>query len=157
MGLGDLSSAAGLLETLTERHDVREAWFSLAAARRGLRDVSGAVAALGAALSRHVLPPPAHIAPLADAVVAESGMPGWCGLMRTGRIVARCPEGTRVQLLVDRARLPLHSQVPASATRVEVATDRPLLGSPILARLARRIEGVVGVRDGGIEGWAWHP
>ena len=157
MGLGDFSPAAGLLETLTQRHDVREAWFSLAAARRALRDTDGALAALAIALAQHVLPPVEHIAPLADAIVAEAGLPGWCGLLRNDRVMLRCPHGARAQLLADGAALTLRSRVPASANRIEVTAGRPLAGSPILVRQARRTEGVVAARSGGIEGWAWRP
>src|SRR5690242_1278830 len=64
LGLGEPAAAEALLEPLTQRHDVREVWFSLAAAHRGLRDLQGAAAALAAALGRHILPPPEQIAPL---------------------------------------------------------------------------------------------
>ena len=157
LGRGDCAAAAGLLEALTQRHEVREAWFSLAAARRGLGDSTGAAAALGTALARHVLPPVGQIARLADAIVAEAGLTGWCGLRRDGRLLVRRPGRARVRAVADGAALALESRVPASAARVEVSAGAPLVGSPILARHARRIEGVVATRDGGIEGWAWHP
>jgi GT2 family glycosyltransferase/glycosyltransferase involved in cell wall biosynthesis len=157
MGLGDFPPAAAFLETLTQRHDVREAWFSLAAARRSLRDPAGAAEALAAALGRHVLPEPDHIAPLADAIVAEAGLPGWCGLLHNGRIMVQCRAGARAQVLADGLVLARDRRVPASAARIEVTAGGPLAGSPILAREARRIEGVVAARGGGIEGWAWHP
>ena len=158
LGVGNSAAAAALLEPLTQRHDVREIWFSLAAARRGQRDTDGAVGALAVALERHVLPAPDQIAPLADAIVAQAAAPGWCGLRRDGRIMVQCRAGQRAQVLADGKPLPSRHRVPPGTSQIEVSLDgRPLLGSPILMREARRIEGVVSACDGGIEGWAWHP
>lgn len=158
LGLGDCSAAAELLDTLTRGHDVREAWFSLAAARHGQRDLPAAAAALAAALSRHVMPPSPQIAPLADSIIAGARLPGWCGLTAAARVVAHCAPGAHPRVLVDGKAMTLRGRVPNDVGRIDVeAAGKPLVGSPILVRQARRIEGVVATRDGGIKGWAWHP
>jgi len=158
LGAGAFAAAAALLEAVTQQYDVREAWFGLAAARRGLRDLQAAVAALQQALSRHILPGRQQVAPLADAIVAEAHLPGWCGLGTDGRIVLHCAAGARPLVMVDGHTVDQRSRLPDTAEWLEATSrGRSLLGSPIAVAAARRIEGVVAARDGGIEGWAWHP
>jgi GT2 family glycosyltransferase/glycosyltransferase involved in cell wall biosynthesis len=158
LGAGAYAAAASLLEVVTRRHDVREAWLSLAAARRGLRDLDAAVAALREALSRHVLPERRQVAPLADAIAGEARLPGWCGLGADGRLMLHCAGGARPVLLADGRPAAARTRLP-DGVEILAATvgGRHLLGSPIAVGRARRIEGVVATRDGGIEGWAWHP
>ena len=157
LGAGAYAGAASLLEEVTRRHDVREAWLSLAAARRGLRDPEAAVAALQQALSRHVLPERRQLAPLADAIAGEARLPGWCGLGADGRVMLHCPGGAPL-LAADGRSVPARTPLPDGVEWLAATVGgRHLLGSPIAVGRARRVEGVVATRDGGIEGWAWHP
>ncbi|MCW3476824.1 tetratricopeptide repeat protein, partial [Limobrevibacterium gyesilva] len=156
--LGAFAEAASLLDDVVGRHDLREAWLTLAVVRRGLADPAGAAVALAQALSRHVLPDEAGIAALADAVAAEAGLPGWCGLRADGHVAAMVPDGAKAKLSVDGMRLAPGARVPDTAAAADVTVGgRALLGSPLAVAQIRRIEGVVAVRDGGLEGWAWHP
>ncbi len=77
----DDERAAALYAKVTAKHDVREAWLGLAAARRRLGDRAGAAEALAAALRRHVVEP--GFGGLADAIAQECGAPGWLGVGRT--------------------------------------------------------------------------
>ncbi|MBN8890532.1 MAG: hypothetical protein BGP12_06280 [Rhodospirillales bacterium 70-18] len=158
---GEAGPAVATLEAITARLDVREAWLALAAGRRALHQPGRAAAALGAALSGHLLADDALLAPLADAVVAAAEAPGWCGVARDGRLVLRPAErGARPLVTMDGHAVPPGRRpvVPAAVGRIDVTLDgRPLVGSPLAPSRARRIEGVAFARDGGIEGWAWHP
>lgn len=142
--VGDAVAALTLLESIVERTDVREAWLALTAARRVRGDARGAAAALQHVLSRHALPLDAEITALASNVVSDIGAAGWCGLRADGSLLAEA-RGMRVRA-VTRAGL-----------RHVTAGGRALLGSPIELPRLTRLEGIVAPRDGGIEGWAWHP
>ncbi len=156
MGLD--APAAGLLETPTQRHDVREAWFSLAAARRALRDTDGALAALAIALAQHVLPPVEHIAPLADAIVAEAGLPGWCGLLRNDRVMPGARTAPAPVFPTHGVASPSCRLCPrGNPNRIEGHRRPPARRQPDPGAVARRTEGVVAARSGGIEGWACDP
>jgi GT2 family glycosyltransferase/glycosyltransferase involved in cell wall biosynthesis len=157
LALGD-SEAAALLASLAERHDVQEVWLGLAAAQRRNGAFSAAAAALAQGLSWHALVDPAPLRALADDVARRVGAPGWCGLQRDGTLllgggIARA----QVEVAVDGAAL-RGRRAPLQAREVAVTrAGSHLLGSPIAAWRHRRVEGVVAVRDGVLDGWAWHP
>ena len=158
LALGD-PAAADAFARLAARHDVREVWIGLAAARHRLGEAAAAAAALAAGLARHSLPEDAEAPGLADTIVARAGAAGWCGLRADGTVLARklLGGGGRPIMQADGTAL-RGRRVPPGTQRVDVTVDgRALLGSPIEVAKIRRIEGFVGCRDGGIEGWAWHP
>ncbi len=139
----DVPRARKLLETLTEAHDVREAWLALAAACRLGGDPAGAAAALGRALSGHAFDPAAQA--MADAVAREAGAPGWCGW-----------SGAAPVLSVAGVTLEPRDGWDAAALLHVSAGGAPLLGSPLRLDALRRIEGFVAVEQG-LRGWAWRP
>ncbi len=154
--------AASLFAAITDASDVREAWFGLAMARRRLGDVTGAAAALGEALARHV--PGRGLGALGDAIARDAGAPGWCSLSGDGTVTVG-PDGLdrQVELRLDgrsvrRAggRLPAGWQ-GARGLAVTAHDGRHLLGSPVDIRAIRRTVGCVTTVEGGLEGWAWHP
>jgi GT2 family glycosyltransferase/glycosyltransferase involved in cell wall biosynthesis len=159
--------AAALFESVTARHDVREAWFGLAAALRNVGDATGAATALAQALGRHVPPTDAALSTLADAIGTAVWAPGWCGCSLDGVVTVRCRRPDREpEFWVDGARIrPRRSggalrlaRDAANGRLLRITVDgRDLIGSPILLRAIRRTEGVVSTRAGDIHGWAWHP
>ena len=141
---GRPSDAERLLESLTARVDLREAWLALAAARLEQGDAQAAASALRVALSGHVLPQSNDIDALASHIVTAIGARGWCGVYLDGTL-----------------HFAAHGRVKRVRRKdgslgVE-AEGHDLLGSPILLRRIARSEGVVTVRDGGLDGWIWHP
>jgi len=157
--IGDQAAAEDLLRNLTERLDLREIWLSLASVRRSRGDDTGAAAALGRALSGHALPSQSQLPAMADGIAADAGLAGWCGMTGDGRLVVHVPGRSRPTVLVDGVARRLTRQlVPQGTVRIEARLgDRELLGSPIEVAAIRRVEGIVRSRDGGLEGWAWHP
>ena len=154
----DNRRAADLYAALAARHDVHEIWLGLATACRPLDDSRAAAAALAAALARHTLRP--RHAGLADQIALEAGAPGWCGLMHDGRLTVHPrPADQPLAMQLDGTPFDRRSRVPWHAKSLSVTTEdgAHLLGSPIDVHAIARTEGVVAVRDGGIEGWAWHP
>ena len=157
LATGDPRAGAALAD-LAHRHDVQEVWLALAAARSRAEAPAGAAEALAAALARHVLAAPEAVGLLAAGIAAQAGAPGWCGLARDGSLLwGGLEAGARPVVRVDGR--PLRGRrVPAGGVEVAVMRDGVhLLGSPIQAAHQRRVEGVVTVRDGVLEGWAWHP
>ncbi len=158
----DAARAAALYASVAEAEDVREAWFGLAAARLRLGQAAQSAAALAAALSRHALP--AGVEGLADAVCAAAGRAGWCGVASGASVVVR-PVGrtASIELLLDgavlrwRAAMALAGRARQARSLVVRIGGRDAAGSPIDLAAIRQIEGVVACRDGGLEGWAWHP
>lgn len=159
--------SAVLFEAVTARHDVREAWFGLAAARRNVGDVTGAAAPLAQAFARHVPPADPALAALADAIAATTGAPGWCGCSLDGvvKVGGRRPDG-EAEFWVDGVRVRLVRlggafRLPRGAVDgrlLRIAVDgRDLIGSPVRLRAIRRTEGVVSSRGGDLHGRAWHP
>ncbi|HET6185189.1 MAG TPA: hypothetical protein VFA03_16555 [Acetobacteraceae bacterium] len=116
----DDARAARLLAGIVARHDIGAAWLALAAAHRRRGQSKQAAAALAQALARHVLP--ANLAPLADAIAAAAGFPGWCGWEETGAVIVG-PPGVQARQQV----------LPAGLVRVR-AHGRELLGSPLSPR-----------------------
>jgi GT2 family glycosyltransferase/glycosyltransferase involved in cell wall biosynthesis len=150
--------AAELFARVLVANDVREAWLGLALARLRLNEPDAAAAALGSALARHVLDNAADTASIAGRVRHATGAPGWCGITEAGQLRIE-PAGKAALVLDGRtlaaARLPRDWR---SARWLEVMRDgRHLLGSPIDIAAICRTEGCVATRDGGLEGWAWHP
>lgn len=137
-------AAEPVLAGLAARHDVQEVWLALCAARLRGKDAPGGAAALGSALAGHRLANEAAVASLANCVVALTGAAGWCGLRPDGSVAARAAGGVRVRHV-------------AGGRIAVTAHGRPLLGSPLDALRINRVEGAVWARDGGVEGWAWHP
>jgi GT2 family glycosyltransferase len=157
----DPARAAALFQSVADKHDVRQAWLGLAAARLRLADPDAAADALAAVLSRHAFTPDA--AALAEAVGRRHG---WCALRSDGRmeihaatqIKARPGDGVRIVLDGKPVR---GTTLPAGWERARAIDVRigglPLLGSPVQVEAIRRLAGCVEVCDGGIRGWAWHP
>ncbi len=141
----DDARAENLLLSLASRHDAREVWLALAAARRARGDTAGAAKALARTLSRHAMPP--ALAPFADAVAVAAGAPGWCGL---------APDGALLWGPADLA--PPKRDSDGCGRLVVTADGYRLLGSPIEAHAFRRVEGFVETApEGGLFGWAWLP
>ncbi len=154
--LGEPGRAAPLLETVVLASDAGEAWFALASARARLGEAGPAAAALAALLTRHVLPD-GGCAGMADAIARAAGAPGWCGRRRDGSIVATA--GAPIEATLDGRRLAARrlAAPPPSGLLALTAGGAGLLGSPLDLSVFGRVEGLVAVRDGGLEGWAWHP
>jgi GT2 family glycosyltransferase/glycosyltransferase involved in cell wall biosynthesis len=155
--LGEPGRAVPLLEAAARTCDAREAWLALASARAALGQAGPAAEALHALLSGHVLPDDAGFSALAGRLVRAAGAPGWCGRRRDGGIAATA--AGRISATLDGRRLALgRLAAPPAAGRLTLrAEDRELLGSPLDLAAFARVEGFVAVRDGGLEGWAWHP
>ena len=160
----DPARAATLFQGIADKHDVRQAWLGLAAARLRLAGPDNAVEPLAVVLSRYAFMP--DVMPLAQTIGRRPGCPGWCGVRPDGglEIHPATPHqlntGGAVRVLLDGkpvrgARLPAHWE---RGRTVEVRLgERPLLGSPIRVDAIRRLAGCVESHDGGIRGWAWHP
>lgn len=154
---GDAEGARAVLEPVAARVDSREALLLLSAARLASGDGTGAGVALAAMLSGHLVAPGPELAALARGVAQRVGAPGWCGVAPDGSAWAASAAGGRAEFRLDEQDW-APDVVPPGAARLEVAIGgRACLGSPIDLRRARRVEGVVTARDGGLEGWAWHP
>ena len=163
--------AAILFASVTASDDVREAWVGLASARLHLGDAQQAAAALGHALSHHALMP--GVEGLADAIAGSVGASGWCALATGGHLrISAAPAGAAIQIFLDGRAMPWAGRhefgtdpeglaLPKSADAARCLAvrigGREALGSPIVLAAIRGIEGVVDCRDGGLEGWAWHP
>jgi GT2 family glycosyltransferase/glycosyltransferase involved in cell wall biosynthesis len=168
----DPARAQALFADISARHDVRQAWLGLAAARLRLAGPGAAAEPLAAALSGHVFD--AGVASLANRIGLSDGFAGWCGLTSDGKLATRTATDRDVEISLDGKLLrdsPRHgADVPrhdgfitlpdgwSAARRIFVrAGGRPLLGSPIRIDSIRRVSGCVEVFAGGIRGWAWHP
>jgi len=152
---GDAQGALPLLERVTQRLDSREALLLLASARLRAGQPAQAAAALGAMLAGYLVPHTEALATLATAIARAAGAPGWCGVATDGTALVAA-HGNADVLLDRRPWRP--GVVPAGAAVLCVSVaGRPCIGSPVDLRRARRLEGVVATRDGGLVGWAWHP
>jgi GT2 family glycosyltransferase len=107
----DPARAASLFQSIADRHDSRQAWLGLAAARLRLTGPEDAAAPLAVALSRYAYTTDA--AALAEAIGRRPGAPGWCALRSDGS-------------------LEIHGASPATAREVSPATAREM--SPVTAR-----------------------
>jgi len=166
----DDARAAALLAPLAGRYASREAWTGLAIARRNLGDIAGAGEAVSRALA--TLVPDATLARLAELVARQLAAPGWCGVSVDGVLDIHVTDGRRgIELEIDGQRRRSLRVGPAGARRAALPIDwwraahtvgviadgRHLLGSPLAARVIRRIEGCVTSLGGDLDGWAWHP
>ncbi|MBV9251962.1 MAG: hypothetical protein JO227_22315, partial [Acetobacteraceae bacterium] len=157
----DPQRAVELFGCVASKHDVREAWFGLAAARMQIGDPRGATVALAQMLARHS--PLRHLTgerSLADEVVLLAGESGWCGLQGDGTLLIRPAVAAAITVRLDgrrcrEARLP-PSWTRARQVRVSVG-DKELIGSPIDVASILRTTGFVEAHDDGLRGWAWHP
>jgi GT2 family glycosyltransferase/glycosyltransferase involved in cell wall biosynthesis len=150
----DPARSASLFLDVARKHDIKQAWLGLAAARFCAGDREAAAAPLANVLSRHAYAP--DIASLADRI---AGPNGWCGLGPDGRLEIRAPAGA-VRVRQDGREVRGGKLGPgwAASTSIDVLGCRgPLLGSPIQPGAIRRTVGCVEPRDGGVTGWAWHP
>jgi GT2 family glycosyltransferase/glycosyltransferase involved in cell wall biosynthesis len=163
----DPARAAALFAKAAERHDMREAWLGLAAARLLLGQSALAAEALHAALTRHAFL--VTSGDLADRAAAAAGAPGWCALSAEGRLLVH-PGHSRTlpTVSVDGVDILLRRPPPGRGLSLPQAAaggrsidvriaGRELIGSPLSLAAIRRIEGIVSSRDGGLAGWAWHP
>ncbi len=165
----DDTKAAETFARLAARYGSREAWTGLAVSRRNLGDHMGAAEAVSRALS--TLVPDETLADVAGLVAHRIAAPGWCWASVDGALdihVTDDPgeivleiDGQRRQLgrgLLTAGKAASPGAWRSSARQVGVIADgRHLLGSPIDLRAIRRVEGCVTVRDGALDGWAWHP
>ncbi len=152
---GDAAAALAGFRTVAVRCNVREAWLGVAVACLRLRDAAEAARALHNGLSRHRWDGARAVA---DSVASAAHLPGWCALAPDGTIALGLRGAGRPSIRVDGQPVAAERPIAESATRIEVTLGAAhLLGSPIEARLIHRVEGLVAVRDGGLEGWAWHP
>ena len=122
---------------------MREAWWTLAAARLRLRDAPGAAMALTEALRRFRLPDP--VPGIAAAIAREAGCPGWCGLGPGGPL-GMTLSGAKA---LRRRR--------AGGAIAFLAGGHELLGSPLDPAVLTRVEGAVRAEGTILVGWAWHP
>jgi GT2 family glycosyltransferase len=155
--------AARLFAAFAEKHDRREAWYGLVAARYAAGDASGAASAAGRALRTHAADE--AYGGLLDLVAAQLDVPGWCGLGADGRLVGSRGAGRWQAAINGGARragaapgMMLPRAWERAATVTITAGGRELLGSPIELASVRRSEGfVAAASDGGLQGWVWHP
>ena len=181
----DPARAEALFAGIAGKHDIRQAWLGLAAARLRLTGPDDAAAPLAVVLSRYAFT--ADTVDLIDAIGCRRGSPGWCALRPDGRLEihtsrdhlqkavspdhAQKPAAARardtsaasangLRILLDGKPVPA-MRLPAGwklGRTIDVRIDGvPLLGSPIRIGSIRRLAGCVEVFDGGIRGWAWHP
>ncbi len=159
----EVARAAQLFASVTEHHDVREAWLGLAVARLRLGATDQARTALSRALSRHT--PRNDTRSVAQEVLRASGDDGWCALTFTGHlvlhtIVRETPVVSLDGRILPTARIP-GGRLPKDwhrGARLSVMIEgRHLLGSPIDIAAIRRVEGIVDGDHAGLRGWAWYP
>ncbi|GAB0112523.1 glycosyltransferase [Acidisoma sp. C75] len=155
-----------IFEALAARSDSLPAHRGLIAAATFSQTAETIGRLIGSLLSRFAAPEDADFAPLASAVAARLGIPGWCAADDRG-VVTVMAEG-KPDFLLDgrpvspralgggRFRLP-----PAWATARSLTLQqggRALLGSPIDLTRHRLVEGFVEAAAGGsLSGWAWKP
>ncbi len=160
----DPSRAAPLFQGVAEKHNLRQAWLGLAAARLRLIGPDGAAEPFAVVLARFAFNPDAT--GLAEVIGGRPGSPGWCALRSDGTLEihtvtpAVSDPGTRAVVSLDGQPL-RGNELPATWQRCRTIDvrigDAPLLGSPIRIATIRRLAGCVEVGDGGIRGWAWYP
>ncbi|HEY5410701.1 MAG TPA: glycosyltransferase, partial [Caulobacteraceae bacterium] len=157
----DPARAASLFQDVTDRHDVRQAWLGLAAARLRLAGPEAAEEPFAAVLSRHAFAP--DIAGLAETIARRPGGPGWCALRPDGGLeIHPAADQAAGKTLVSLDGKPVRgTTLPAHWQRARIidvhAGGTALLGSPIQVAAIRRLAGCVEAVDGSIRGWAWHP
>ncbi|HVZ10485.1 glycosyltransferase [Rhodopila sp.] len=156
----DPGKAARLFQDVADQHDIRHAWFGVAAARLRQAGPAAAAEALATALSRHIFV--SDIQALGTQIAVPPIAPGWCGLSSDGKVVvgAASSTATHVEIRLD-GRVVANQHLPRGwqrHARLDVSIEgTPALGSPILIDRMTRVAGCVEAVDGGLAGWAWHP
>ncbi len=173
--VGDPAGAIAPLLSIARALDLRQAAIALAIARRRQGLSQSAAHHLADTLSRQALDrsDPSFV-PIADAIAAEAGFDGWCGLDATGVLTVRSVGQTfSCAIRLDGApfgpaRLAVEPGRPVSLPAgadwrrrrrltVEAAGARLLAGLIDVASIART-DGIVDAdREGGLSGWAWCP
>ena len=171
--------AVDALELIATRDDVREAWLGLVAARKQHGQYDLAARDLRGLLSRFGFSRKSASLAIFDIIGRTQAELGWCGLSGDGSLhvtlLNRRADLDSVVILFDgvpvasrprrRSRDGAYQRavhmLPAGwreVGRIAVCLKaRHLLGSPLEATTISRIEGFVGVEDGGLTGWAWCP
>jgi GT2 family glycosyltransferase/glycosyltransferase involved in cell wall biosynthesis len=148
----DPDRAASLFADVAGKHDVRQAWLGLAAARMRQAGPEAAAKPLAILLSRHAFV--SDTSALADQIAKS----GWCALRPDGGLQVHAVMPFQVTLDGRPIR---GRKLPADWVRgrtIEVRHgDAHLLGSPIRIGAIRRLAGCVEACDAGLRGWAWHP
>ena len=155
---GDAARAAALFGPLAHGTGGGEAWAGLAAALRALGQTAEATEALAAGL-RCSVPTPVLRA-LGDVLCRDGGVPGWCGLDGDGWVHAGPARPAAVWLddaLVSPAWSGPRGRLPTGWTAARWLRVDGFIGSPIPVQAITAVEGIVEARDGGLQGWAWHP
>lgn len=144
-----------LFADVAARHDVRQAWLGLAAARLRLSGWQAAAEPLAKVLSRHAFNDDAK------AIAARVGIAlGWCGLRSDGALEIHGALPGPIEITLDNE--PVEGSVLPrdwpTARWVGVSQGgMHLLGSPIEIGTIRRLAGCVECAAGSLRGWAWHP
>jgi GT2 family glycosyltransferase len=157
IGLDD-RRAERLFNEIARRHDRREAWFGVVAARLRLGDPVSAAEIFASVLSRHA--PWTGVEELAGELVRATAAVGWCGLNSKGDLTVRPNSPDAVDIRLDGqsvGRAAFRSGWRHARVVSVTAGGRELLGSPIDAWAIRRVEGCVDSLAGGVRGWIWHP
>lgn len=137
---GYAGAAEPLLAQAQRDAPTPEGALTLTACHLARGDEAATVAALDRALRTSAANP--ALAALADRVVAAFGLPGWCALSLDGAVHTGG----------------LAPQIARDDLAVSVSGPRGrFLGSPLPIAGLRRLDGIVATKDGGIEGWAYHP
>ena len=155
---GDPARAADLFRPLAHRDGMPEAWAGLAASHRMLGEGRQAIEAMAAALRCSV--PSPLLSGMAAAIVADAGLPGWCGLDGGGVLHAGPARPGRVRLDDAPVRLAWtgrRARLPPAWTAARLVHVEGCLGSPLPVAAFLAVEGFVEAREGGLTGWAWHP
>ena len=146
-----------MFQSVAARHDVRQAWLGLAAARLRLTGAQDAAEPLAIALSRHAFAP--DIAAVANAIGLSTGA-GWCAVRSDGRLEIQVRIQGKIRIHLDGKPI-RGTTLPAGWERgrtidVQIG-ETPLLGSPVDVTAIRRVAGCVEATEDGIRGWAWYP
>ncbi len=155
---GDAARAASLFAPLAQDAGMPEAWAGLAACRRRLGDMQGAVNAVATGLRCSV--PTATLCALAEAIARDAGLQGWCGLDGNGWLHVGPTRPGAVLLdgeLTNPTWTGLRGLLPPSWRDTRLVQVEGFLGSPIPVAAITRVESFVETADGGLQGWAWHP
>lgn len=152
----DPARAETLFADVAARHDIRQAWLGLAAARLRLSSWQAAIEPLAKVLSGHAFNPDTK--PLAMQIGVGLG---WCALRSDGRLEVHAMLPGPVDIVLDGepvTALVLPARWRAARSVAVRQGGTHLLGSPIQIARITRVDGCVECgEDGGIKGWAWHP
>ncbi len=148
------TDAATRLEYIARYYESATAWRALARLRWLAGDAAGAAEALRCFCARHVAPE--DFAPLADAIAAQAGAAGWCGLRADGRLVVGAVRVKPVLRLDGHGVARFDAQAAQQGRQLTVHIEgADLLGSPMDLAALRRVEGLVTAEGGDLVGWAF--